>query len=239
LNETLGGGFIPKFTEAITMIVSTGSKTLDNLLGGGIRSGLVTDFFGMSGTGKSQLCFSLCVNCVREVFPGQTIIFIDTTGNFRPERIKEIASYKGRNDILKKISYLRVFNSSDQFNAVNRVHKMNAKMIIVDNISSLISDEFTGLQMHFVLMKHMHTLCQTAISLDCAVVVTNMLRYSKRNGSFIEREFMATSISLYTHVRVKLETADSDKPQFRASLLQPSTSKRGYFRIDKEGVTDL
>ncbi|HEU4822941.1 MAG TPA: DNA repair and recombination protein RadB, partial [Nitrososphaeraceae archaeon] len=62
------------------MIISTGSASLDSLLGGGIRSGLVTDFFGKSGTGKSQLCFSLCVNCAREIFPGETIIFIDTTG---------------------------------------------------------------------------------------------------------------------------------------------------------------
>ena len=59
------------------MIVSTGSKSLDSLLGGGIHSGLVTDFFGKSGTGKSQLCFSLCVNCACAIIPGETIIFID------------------------------------------------------------------------------------------------------------------------------------------------------------------
>lgn len=221
------------------MIVSTGSKSFNGLLGGGVRSGTVTDFFGKSGTGKTQLCFSLCVNCEREILPGETIIYIDTTGNFRPERIKEIASYKGNTDVLKKISYLRVFNSSDQFNALNRVHKMNARMIIVDNISSLISNEFTGVHRHLVLMKHMHTLCLTAISLECAVVVTNMSRYSQRNRSFIEREYMATSISLYAHIRAKLETSDSDKRHYRAILLHPRTSKSSYFGIEKEGVTDF
>jgi RecA/RadA recombinase len=223
----------------LRMIISTGSASLDSLLGGGIRSGLVTDFFGESGTGKSQLCFSLCVNCAREIFPGETIIFIDTTGNFRPERIKEIASHKGGIEVLKKISYLRVFNSSDQFNAVNRIPQMNAKMIIVDNISSLISNEFTGIQMHFFLMRHMHALCLTAISLDCAVILTNMLRYSQRNRSFMTREFMATSISLYTHVRAKLEILDSNKLQYKATLLHPSVSKSSYFGIEKEGITDL
>lgn len=41
------------------MIISTGSLSLDRLLGGGIRTGLLTDIYGPSGTGKSQLCFSL------------------------------------------------------------------------------------------------------------------------------------------------------------------------------------
>jgi RecA/RadA recombinase len=179
------------------------------------------------------------VNCAREIFPGETIIFIDTTGNFRPERIKEIASHKGGIDVLKKISYLRVFNSYDQFNAINRIPQMNAKMIIVDNISSLISNEFTGIQMHLFLMRHMHALCLTAISLDCAVVLTNMLRYSQRNRSFMSQEFMATSISLYAHVRAKLEVLDSNKPQYKATLLHPSVSKSSYFGIEKEGITDL
>jgi RecA/RadA recombinase len=220
------------------MIVSTGSKSLDSLLGGGIHSGLVTDFFGKSGTGKSQLCFSLCVNCACAIIPGETIIFIDTTGNFRPERIKEIASYKGESNVLRKISYLRVFNSSDQFYAIKRVHSMNAKMIIVDNISSLISNEFNGVQMHLVLMKHLHTLCLTAISLDCAVIVTNTLRYSQTKGSFIDREFMVTSISLGVHIRAKLETWNTDRPQYRAKLLHPRTPKNSYFGIDKEGIID-
>ncbi len=219
------------------MIVSTGSKSLDHLLGGGIRSGMVTDFFGKSATGKSQLCFSLCVNCAKEILPGETVIFIDTTGNFRPERIRQIASYKGDTNILKKISYLRVFNSSDQFSAVRKIEKMNARLIIVDSISSLISNEFRGVQMHLVLMKQMHTLCLTAISLDCSVVVTNMLRYSQRDRSFIDREFMASSMSLYAHIRAKLETTDSK--QYRAILLHPRTYKNGYFCIEEEGVTDF
>jgi len=85
------------------MIVSTGSRSLDSILGGGIRSGMVTDFFGRSGTGKSQLCFTICANYAKEINPGESILFIDTTGNFRPERIQEIASGKGEKDVLRKI----------------------------------------------------------------------------------------------------------------------------------------
>jgi hypothetical protein len=50
---------------------------------------------------------------------------------------------------------------------------------------------------------------------------------------------MATSISLYAHVRAKLEALDSNKPQYKATLLHPSVSKSSYFGIEKEGITDL
>jgi RecA/RadA recombinase len=220
------------------MIVSTGSKSLDGLLGGGVRSGLVTDFFGTSGTGKSQICFTLCVNCAYEILPSERIIFIDTTGNFRPERIKEIANYNGESNVLSKISYLRVFNSLDQVYAIKRVQTMKARMILVDNISFLISNEFSGVQRHLVLMKHLHSLSLTAIALDCAVIITNTQGYSQTNGLFIDREFMMTSISLCVHIRAKLETWNADKPKYRATLLHPRTSKDSYFGIAKNGIVD-
>ena len=72
----------------------TGSKALDALLGGGVRTGMLTDVYGPEGSGKSQLCFTLCANCARQGF---RVLFIDTAGTFRPERISEIA---GSTDVL-------------------------------------------------------------------------------------------------------------------------------------------
>ena len=42
--------------------IKTGSPDLDNLFGGkGIETGSVTEFYGRSGSGKSQICQTLCV----------------------------------------------------------------------------------------------------------------------------------------------------------------------------------
>jgi len=229
--------FIGK-TNHMPMIVSTGSRSLDGILGGGIRSGMVTDFFGRSGTGKSQLCFTICVNYAKEINPGESILFIDTTGNFRPERIQEIASGKGEKDVLRKISYIRVFNSSDQSHALSRIHGMSPKIIVVDNISSLISNEFRGARMHLRLMKHVHSLSLTAVTLDCAVVVTNMLRHAPYNESLTDREFMSSSISLCTHIRAKLEIADLARLLYKATLVHPAGPKSSFFGIKKIGITD-
>src|SRR3712207_3137434 len=97
--------------------ISTGSKALDGLLGGGIHTGMITDIYGESGSGKSQLCFTLCANCARDAV---TTLFIDTAGTFRPERIVEIS---GSQLSLEKITYVRALTTIDQMNAkIGRAH---------------------------------------------------------------------------------------------------------------------
>jgi len=42
--------------------ITTGSKSLDGLIGGGVETQSITEFFGEYGSGKSQLCHQLAVN---------------------------------------------------------------------------------------------------------------------------------------------------------------------------------
>jgi len=50
-------------TRANIVYITTGSKELDKLLGGGIETGSITEIFGEFRSGKSQLCHTLAVNC--------------------------------------------------------------------------------------------------------------------------------------------------------------------------------
>jgi DNA repair protein RadA len=49
---------------------STGSKSLDELLLGGIETQAVTEFYGEFGSGKSQVCFTLCVMAKQPISKG-------------------------------------------------------------------------------------------------------------------------------------------------------------------------
>jgi RecA/RadA recombinase len=63
--------------------VSTGSKALDELLGGGIESQSITEIFGEFRTGKTQLCHTLCVTAQLPKDQGGLegkVILIDTEG---------------------------------------------------------------------------------------------------------------------------------------------------------------
>jgi RecA/RadA recombinase len=49
--------------RADLVLITTGSKNLDNILGGGMETGSITELYGEFRTGKSQLCHTLAVTC--------------------------------------------------------------------------------------------------------------------------------------------------------------------------------
>jgi RecA/RadA recombinase len=243
------------------MIISTGSLSLDRLLGGGIRTGLLTDVYGPSGTGKSQLCFSLCVNSAKYLKQKEMIMFIDTVGTFRPERVSEIARQETNNEILDKIIFIRAFSTNDQIKSLRKIYDIKPLLIIIDSATSLFSTEYRGASRHLVLMNHLHELSFAAINFDCAVVITNMVRNvpvvrtisdlsdnnvnkviktttTTTSNSYQQREFMGTSVSIYSHIKLRLEIVNSEKSIVRASLMQPSPRSQVSFRIISRGFSD-
>ena len=67
--------------------ISTGSSSLDELLGGGIEPGNITELYGEFRTGKTQICHTLCVTAQLprgEGGAGGRALLIDTEGGFRP-----------------------------------------------------------------------------------------------------------------------------------------------------------
>ena len=76
------------------IMVSTGSTSLDTLLGGGIETGSITEVFGEFRTGKTQLCHTLCVMSQRPLDQGGAegrALYVDTEGTFRPQKLVAIA----------------------------------------------------------------------------------------------------------------------------------------------------
>jgi RecA/RadA recombinase len=206
---------------------------------------MLTDVYGESGSGKSQLCFTLCSNCAND---GGTALFIDTAGTFRPERIVEIT---GSPDALEKIMFVRPLNTVDQGNAIKRILNRGPRLVVVDTLTSLFSAEYSGPARHLAVMKHMHELALAAISADCAVVVTNMVRSAPitmmgqagRNMSQVavptpQREYLGSSVSIYSHLKIKLEIVDATKSSFRALLIQPAGREPMPFVITPRGVSD-
>lgn len=85
--------FHQKRSEIIQL--TTGSRELDKLLGGGIETGSITEVFGEFRTGKTQLCHTLAVTCQLPVSQGGgegKCLYVDTEGTFRPERLLAVSS---------------------------------------------------------------------------------------------------------------------------------------------------
>lgn len=179
-----------KFHERRSELIclTTGSKQLDTLLGGGIETGSITEVFGEFRTGKSQLCHTLAVTCQLPIDMGGgegKCLYIDTEGTFRPLRLVSIAQRYGLepNDCLDNVAYARAYNAEHQLQLLNVASQMMVEsrfsLLIVDSIMSLYRTDYSGRgelsarQMH--VAQYMRTLQRLADEFGIAVVITNQV----------------------------------------------------------------
>jgi Rad51 len=94
--------------SAFAPFIPTGSKELDKLFGegNGIETGALTEFYGASATGKTQICFTLCAMVQHEL--NGKAIYIDTENSFRPERIEAIANAPIGGNVMEHASTYRI-----------------------------------------------------------------------------------------------------------------------------------
>ena len=176
--------------------ISTGSRALDELYGGGIEVGSITELFGEYRSGKTQIAHQLCVTCQLPVDHGGLhvegeepikAIYIDTEGTFRPERAIAIA--ERYSDILDPTSVLqqiivgRAYNSDHQIvlsDQASRQAQLDAVgIVVVDSLTSHFRAEYIGrgtlAARQQKLNQHVHSLLRTAEVSQLSVLVTNQV----------------------------------------------------------------
>ncbi len=170
--------------------ITTGSKELDKLMGGGFETGGITETYGQYGAGKSQIAHVLAVRCqlpVEKGGAGGACVFIDTESTFRPERIVQFA--KGLDldpeEVLKNIKVAKAFNSDHQALLAEKIEdlikKQNipVKLVIVDSLTAHFRAEFIGrgtlADRQQKINKHMHALMKLADKYNLVVYVTNQV----------------------------------------------------------------
>ena len=170
---------------------STGSRALDELFLGGIETQAVTEFYGEFGSGKSQICHTLCATARQPIDSSgmdSGVIYIDTEGTFRPERVEQIARARGldHRHVLKSVAVCKVYNSSHLELIVKDlgryVNEFKAKLVIIDSIISLHRAEFLGratlANRQQKLNGMLHKLIRLAEIFNIAVVITNQVQSS-------------------------------------------------------------
>lgn len=173
--------------------ISTGSKDLDTLFGGGIETQAITELFGEFGSGKTQLCHQLAVNVQLPEDKGGlggSAIVIDTENTFRPERIIQMASAKKLDpgETLRNIYVAQAYNSNHQMLLVDNAKELAEKLkregkpvrlLIVDSLTSHFRAEYVGrgtlADRQQKLNRHMHDLMKFGELFNAAIVVTNQV----------------------------------------------------------------
>ena len=145
----------------------TGSTQLDELMGGGLESESITEFYGMFGSGKTQVCHSAAVRVQLPKEQGGlngTCIWVDTENTFRPERIIQIAVKNGyakdekdAERFLDGIVVKKAYNAGHQTDIINQLNNYLAtdlqnkqatdpkpKLLVVDSLVTHFRSEYLG-----------------------------------------------------------------------------------------------
>lgn len=168
--------------------LTTGSQNLDNLLGGGLETQSISEFFGEFGSGKTQVMHQIAVNCTMPIERGgfnSDVLIIDTENTFRPERIIQMAKYRDldSDEVLRRIHVARAYNSHHQILLGEKVTEMakeyKARLLIVDSLTSHFRSEYMGRgslsERQQLLNRHMHDLLKFGTLMNAVIAVTNQV----------------------------------------------------------------
>lgn len=231
--------------------ITTGSKNLDELLGGGIETGAITEFYGEFGCGKTQICHTLAVTVQLPKEMGGlngNAIYIDTENTFRPERIVEIAEHRNLDptEVLKRIIVARAYNSAHQELILRelgpKIESNNVRLVIVDSAVAHYRAEFLGrgtlAERQQRLNRFMHQLLRYAEVYNIAAVVTNQVQASP--DYFFGDPTRATGGHVVAHTttyRIYLKKAG--KSRIARIVDSPCHAEReAVFIINEAGISD-
>lgn len=171
--------------------ITTSTDALDSLLLGGVETQAITEVYGEFGCGKTQFCHTMCVTVQKSIDEGgldSGVLYIDTEGTFRPERIVTIAKALNMDPgkALDNIIVARAYNSAHQVLILEEAGKIikeeNIRLIISDSTTGLFRSEYLGrgtlANRQQKLGRYIRLLSRIAEAYNCAVIATNQVSSS-------------------------------------------------------------
>ncbi len=173
--------------------LTTGSESFNNLLGGGLETQAMSEFYGEFGSGKTQIAHQLAVNVQLPPEKGGlngSAIMIDTENTFRPERIKGMAegAELDYEDVLKNIHVARAYNSNHQILLVEKAKEIAdglrdaekpVRLMIIDSATAHFRSEYVGrgtlADRQQKINRHLHGALKFADLNNAVVMITNQV----------------------------------------------------------------
>ena len=215
-------------------LLRTKCKPIDDLLGGGIESGIITKTYGEAGTGKTNLCLQISRECV---VAGNKVVYLDTEG-VSIERLNQICSnnynYK---KILDNILFFRPISFEDQEKMIRDAIKIkDIRLFVVDTINMLYR---VDLEADMEKAKRSFTRQVTNLQIaarekDLYVVLTEQV-YTDKNGNI--KPFTTRDTEHMTKTIIKLQKIEINERQ--AIIIKHRSQpeeKKAFFKITKNGL---
>lgn len=237
--------------------ISTGSKTLDTLLEGGIESMSITEVYGEYRTGKTQLCMTLAVTAQlpRSMGGGGgKVLYIDAENTFRPERIAKIAERFGLDQaqVLDNIIYARAYTTEHQTSLITLAAAQMMEdcfsLVIVDSIMALYRVDYTGRgqlsERQQNLGQFLSKLMKLAEQFNVAILLTNQVMADPGGGmgSFMGDTRKPIGGHVLAHASTTRLYFKKGKGEERICKVMDSPSiaeAQVVFRLAEDGIVDV
>lgn len=167
------------------------AESLDNITDG-IDTGSITEIYGLSGSGKTQICLQLALNCQLPINLGGLdgkVIYISTEKLIPIQRLQQLANvmrekYKDCASIpfLDNI-FVYEFNSTkslekfvfEDLGKILEKDKENVKLLIIDSIAGIYRIEMNYLERARSICRNFRHMQRLATKYNFAVLATNQV----------------------------------------------------------------
>ncbi len=224
--------------------IQTGSKCIDNSIGGGISPETVTLIYGEPETGKTTLAMQCAVNCAIQNFK---VLFVDCDNSFYAKRLSQIA--KDRFDeVAERIILVKPKDFREQTAVVDQIQDYatkNVGLIIIDTFTSLYGakvSETSGkaFTVNRELNRQLAILAQTVKIRKIPVIITSQVRSVFNEQSTSVRPVATRVLKFWADTIIALKP--TDYPQTIKAVLEKAREIEQevtcYVQIGESGIQD-
>ncbi len=159
--------------------LTTGCPPVDDLLGGGLERGTVTQVYGPPAAGKTNLALGTAIETARD---GGTVVYIDTEG-LSVERFEQVAAARvdDVDEVASRIIIKEVLDFQEQEEAVKDASEFaeRADLVVLDSATGFYrlqrSEDTSGGEALRAVTSQVTHLLSLARKYDLGVLLTNQV----------------------------------------------------------------
>lgn len=225
--------------------IPTGCSTVDDLLGGGLERGAVTQIYGPPAAGKTNIALSAAVDVAAR---GRSALYVDTEG-LSVDRLEQLAAARAADDpditvedLASRIIITEAYDFDDQAEAVRDAAEFAERvdLVVLDSATGFYrlarDDDGGGAALRDVARQVTHLL-SIARKHDLAVAITNQVYSDPESESERPRPLGGHTLTHWSGVVLRVERFRAGN---RRATLEKHRSKpagdTARFRITETGL---
>lgn len=228
---------------------------LDNFdkpdLSGGFCSSQKYIIFGANKTGKTQLCYQICIQAFKLFSKGidisntKFVYYLDTENTFRPERIKEIAIALNINfsNVFKTINVAKIMSHSALLLKLKEIEMLgqlgSVRVLIIDSINNYFRAERGNKGVKTTFLKILEKIEEITVKFNLITIITSQIAPNFIKNAIIGElpvgnQFLNHFFSEYIYLCNK-----NNKNYIHLLNSHFFAEKKIYFKITSKGIESL